>query len=508
MYRKANILWPSRQEPNPVFRAEDDRLGVLAAHGTDVLQGDEELQEIADFAARLCETPMASVTVVEAERQNFLVATGIQDDSTPRSTSFCAHAMMRGQPLVVEDASQDHVFSNFESVAGAMGLRFYAGFPLISSEGAPLGALCVIDTKPRPGGLTETQISGMEVLARSVMRRLSQMRLGESALQAVEHREDDLRDMIDSVPGIAWVGDGDGNFRYVNARWKETTGLDAPLRTNDWRHAIHPDDWKRSVAKFNETVAEGKLFEDEWRMKMADGSYRWMQSRAVPVFREGRSPRWFGTVIDIDTTHRLSEARDLLASELSHRIKNIFAVISGLVALRARGKPEVKAFAEELNAAIRALGTAHDYVRPDNGRGADKLKGLLEDLLAPYEGAKGERVVISGDDVDVGARAATPLALIFHELATNAAKYGALSSENGKVDIEIRLPCHEDDEVCVYWRESSEIEDTRQDGDLEGFGSRMLRMAIEGQLGGRFSRAYSDEGLDVEIAFPLSSLGT
>ncbi|MGE5952730.1 MAG: sensor histidine kinase [Qipengyuania vulgaris] len=507
MYQKDNILWPSGQEPDPAFCGEDDRLAVLSAHGTDALQDDAELREIVDFAARLCGTPVATVTVVEREEQLFLARTGLKETSTSRSTSFCAHAMLGTEPLVVEDATRDARFADFEVVTGTMGLRFYAGFPLVSTEGAPLGALCVIDTQPRPSGLTDLQREGMVVLAKSVMRRMSQMRLGQSAIEAVERREDDLRDMIDSVPGIAWMGDADGNFTYVNARWHEATGLAAPERTEDWMGAVHPEDWARSVAKFKETVAAGKLFEDEWRIRMADGSYRWVQSRAVPVAREGRSTRWFGTVIDIDKTHRLSQSRDLLASELSHRIKNIFAVVSGLIALRSRGKPEVKEFTEDLNAAIRALGTAHDYVRPDDGRGADRLKGLLEDLLAPYEGAKGERVEISGDDVDIGARAATPVALIFHELATNAAKYGALSNADGKVEIEIKLPCGETDEVCVFWRESSKCEDEREGSEGEGFGSRMLRMAIEGQLGGRFSRAFSDDGLDVEIAFPLKSLG-
>ena len=109
--------------------------------------------------------------------------------------------------------------------------------------------------------------------------------------------------------------------------------------------------------------------------------------------------------------------------------------------------------------------------------------------------------------MDIGARAATPLALIFHELATNAAKYGALSTEDGKITIEIKLASNEADEVCVFWRESSSRDDNR-DGEAEGFGSRMLRMAIEGQLRGSFSRSFSDTGLDVDIAFPLSALGS
>ena len=507
IYKDETILWPEGRDPDPAFCGEDDRLSVLASYGTEALSQDPELQQIADFAAKLCDVPYASVTVVERTRQVFLAQTGLNRDGTPRSDSFCAHAMLQHEPLVIEDATQDPKFADNGLVTGVMGLRFYAGFPLISSEGAPLGALCVIDTKPRPGGLTPFQTEGMAVLARSTMRRMSQLRLGQSAIEAVERREADLRDMIDSVPGIAWTSDSDGNFTYVNARWKEATGLDAPTGVRDCRTALHPEDQDRAFEGLHAALNEQSLFEDEWRIKLADGEYRWVQARAVPVVREGHEVRWFGTIIDIDRAHRLSEARDLLANELSHRIKNIFAVVSGLIALRSRGKPEIKPFADDLNSAIRALGTAHDYVRPGDERGADKLQGLLRDLLAPYEGGKGERVVISGDDVDIGARAATPLALIFHELATNAAKYGALSTEDGKITIEIKLASNEADEVCVFWRESSSRDDNR-DGEAEGFGSRMLRMAIEGQLRGSFSRSFSDTGLDVDIAFPLSALGS
>ena len=506
MYTKDTILWPKGKKPDAAFCGEDTRLSVLAAHGTEALLDDEELQSIADFAASLCDTPVASVTVVEQDRQLFLAKTGLEPRETPRSTSFCSHAMLGSEPLVVEDASKDPRFKDFDVVTGTSGLRFYAGFPLISTEGAPLGALCVIDKVARPGGLTDQQRQGMQVLAKAVMRRMSQMRLGQSAVQAVEQREQDLRNMIDSVPGIAWMGDGDGNFTYINARFEEITGVEAPVTTAGWEQVIHADDWPTTLSRFSDAVARGGLFEDEWRLRLADGSYRWVQSRAVPVIEQGKAVNWFGTVIDIDKAHRLSEARNLLASELSHRIKNIFAVVSGLIALRARDKPEVKRFADDLNATIRALGTAHDYVRPGDGRGADRLKGLLQDLLAPYRDGASERIVVTGDEVDIGPRSATPLALIFHELATNSAKYGALSDPDGHVSIEIRDACAGKDDVCVTWRESSPDKMVREAKKGEGFGSRMLRLAVEGQLSGQFERNFTPDGLDIEIVVPSSAL--
>ena len=506
MYRRESVLWPGGTSPSDAYCDEDKRLAVLAAHGADALVDDAELQEIVDLAARICEVPMAMVTMVEEKRQLFLTRIGIDDRETPRSTSFCAHAMLGAEPMVVADATEDARFADNPLVTGAPHIRFYAGHPLVSAEGAPLGALCVIDTEPRPAGLTSLQRETLAVLAKSVMRRMAQRRIGDTAKQAVDERESQLLRMIDSVPGIAWSADAGGNFDYINAQWTELTGLAAPGTVGDWRAAVHPQDWEAASDAFSASLESGKPFEYEWRLRLSDGDYRWMLSRAVqaPV-GEGQN-RWFGTVIDVDRQRRMSEARDLLAKELSHRIKNIFAVVSGLVAIRARGKPEVAEFADELNQAFRALSAAHNYVQPGQGQRAGTLAGLLADLLAPYGSADEERFSVTGPGITIGARAATPLALIFHELATNSAKYGALSCPDGHVTVLVENDCDDDGVVCVSWDESVRSCDAPQASEHEGFGSRLLRMAVEGQLGGSFERHYSDDGLHVRITFPRTAI--
>ncbi|EDL49556.1 sensor histidine kinase [Erythrobacter sp. SD-21] len=505
MYQKNSIPWPEGKAPDAALCSEDNRLSVLAAYGAASLSEDPELTQVAEFTAKLFGAPMAMVSIVEKDRQAFLARTGIEADGTPRNVSFCAHAMLGAEPMVIPDATQDPRFAENALVTGSPHVRFYAGYPLVSTEGAPLGALCVIDTEPREG-LTELERDGLAVLAKSVMRRLSQARLGESATRAVEERERDLRRMIDSVPGIAWRGDEQGNFTYINARWAEVTGLQAPQKTADWEAAIHPEDWEGAVAKFGRALDEGTYFEDEWRIRRADGSYRWVQSRAVPTKVGDQATHWFGTVVDIDKTHRLSESRDLLARELSHRIKNIFAVVSGLIAIRARGREEVADFAMELSETIRALGAAHDYVRPHEGKRGETLSGLLDDLLAPYDKQGGGRFEISGPGVPIGERAATPLALIFHELATNAAKYGALSCAEGKVVVSVEDECEGEGTVCITWEERAVACGVDSNSEREGFGSRLLRLAVESQLGGSFERSFSDDGLDVRIVFPRKNI--
>lgn len=503
MFANDPAIWPQGHAPANDLCGEDERLSVVAAHGLDTLEDDPELARIVGFAAQLCGAPIALVSIVEEQRQRFLARTGLDIGETPRPTSFCAHAMLDPEPMVVCDARADSRFAANPLVTGAPHIRFYAGAPLVSHDGAPLGALCVIDTVPRPMGLTPLQREGLEVLADAVKRRLLQQRRELIAKSAIETRELRLRRVLDSVPGIAWSADSRANFDYFSARWREVTGRETPKVAADWKPFVHPDDFARTWEDFSKALGENVPYEGEFRLLQADNSWRWVLSRAVPVIEvDARGARWVGTLVDIDEAHRLSENRELLANELSHRIKNIFAVIAGLISIRSRGREEVRDFAQELDAAIKSLSLAHDYVRPVEGRKSDRLLGLLRDLLAPYDRSGGSRVQVAGDDIAIGPQAATPLALVFHELATNAAKYGALACEEGRIAIEVTTPCHDEDTVCVSWRESGCAGAPPGDSSHEGFGSRLLRMSVEGQLGGRFERRFGPEGLDIELRVP------
>ncbi len=506
MYQKSHDLWPRETGPAAAYCGEDERLTVLAAYAPEKLTGDPELEAIIQFAAKLCDVPIATVSIVERDRQHFLVRKGLEQTETTRPSSFCAKAMLYDVAMVVADAREDARFTNNPFVTGPPHIRFYAGIPLISEEGAPLGALCVIDDKPRPEGLSDMQREGLAVLADAVMRRLAHQRQGLKAISEIAAREARLRSIIDSVPGIAWSADAAGNFDYFNARWREATGAPEPRNLEEWREHIHPEDFDPAATEFTAAVEAGQPYEGDARLRMADGSYRWILSHAVPAGNSPEEMRWFGTLTDIDEGHRLAESRDLMARELSHRIKNIFAVVGGLISIRARGKPEVSDFAQELSGAVRALGTAHDYVRPVDQRSNEHLIGLLEDLLSPYDDADGKRFSITGPNIRIGARAATPLALIFHELATNSAKYGALSDANGDVSVEVIAPCGDSESVCVRWDENGLKNLVPPDDTHEGFGSRLLRMAIESQLGGSFTRAFGHDGLEIEIRFPMSRI--
>jgi GAF domain-containing protein len=168
-------------ETAPGWRIDEAaRAAAIAAHDIESIRDDPALIRITEFAAALCGAPTALVSIVEERRQTFLARTGLDQGETPRETSFCQFAMIGDSIMVVPDATADPRFAANPLVTGAPGIRFYAGAPIIASDGTPLGSLCVIDDRPRDG-LTPLQRQGLRVLAADVMQRLDRNRLFRAA---------------------------------------------------------------------------------------------------------------------------------------------------------------------------------------------------------------------------------------------------------------------------------------------------------------------------------------
>lgn len=488
--------------PTPEYAGEDARLRVLAEFQAEALEDDPELQAIVDFAARLCGVPASMVTLLDDRRQYFLVRTGLDERETARELSFCIHTLGRADLMEVADATQDARFSANPLVTGAPGVRFYAGQPLISDEGAQLGTLCVIDLEPHRAPLTDMQRAGMAVLAQAAMRHLRARRESLAAGREIERSEARLRALADSMPDIAFSATEDGRIDYFNRRWNAFTGLDEAWSEGTPAKVLHPDERENTLHKWQHALASGTAFEDEHRMLRADGQWRWVLVRALPVELGQGGRRWFGTITDVDDAHKLSQARDTLARELSHRIKNIFAVVSGLISLEARKAPEHRPFAERMHDTLGALGRAHEFVSPAHGTSRESLAGLLDVIFKPYRDSRDQpRVTVSGAELAVSPGSATPLALVFHELATNSAKYGALSVEGGHVSLAI---AGADGRVRLSWKEHAGP--APDAGGTAGFGSRLVELAVTGQLQGQWERRFEDDGLAVELDLPAAAL--
>lgn len=300
------------------------------------------------------------------------------------------------------------------------------------------------------------------------------------------------------MPQMVWSTLPDGSHDYYNARWYEYTGT--PVGSTDgegWNNMFHPDDQDRAWERWRHSLATGDPYEIEYRLRHHSGEYRWTIGRANPIRdADGRIIRWIGTCTDIHDAKLAAEYSELLSRELSHRIKNIFAVIGGLVALTARRIPGSREFADTLAQRISALGRAHDLARPHSAQSAPEvgdatLHVLLRHILLPYPAMDEGRISISGDDMDVDDRGATPMALLFHELATNAMKYGALSVDDGRVDINV---ARIGNEIEIRWIENGGPE-VKGVPAHSGFGTALADLALIDQMGGTVDRLWHPSGL-------------
>jgi PAS domain S-box-containing protein len=203
------------------------------------------------------------------------------------------------------------------------------------------------------------------------------------------------------------------------------------------------------------------------------------------------------------------ERQRLLLREMDHRVKNLFAVASGVVALSARSAKTPREMSAAVQDRLAALAQAHSLTLPkitEDGRRSEApttLHALIQTILLPYHGGEGEeaRVNITGPDMPIPNGALTSFALLLHEFATNAAKYGALAVPTGSIDIR----CSEDDrQFALTWTERGEPL-VKRETHVEGFGTLLTRATVKQQLGGEISHDWSPEGLSIRLTVAKSS---
>lgn len=262
---------------------------------------------------------------------------------------------------------------------------------------------------------------------------------------------------------------------------------------------IHPADRDRVKAAFNATRSIHGPYEIDFRIMSEEEEVRWISARGQGSDSGIVGRVMLGIFLDVTGRKQVEEANELLAGEMSHRVKNLLAIAAGLAALTSRSTETAVDMARELTQRLSALGRAHDLVRPLPGAAKkDALLGdLISVLLAPYDdmGAFSGRVRVSVPRMAVSEASATTLALVVHELATNSLKYGALSSETGTLDVSCAT---HPTEMHLVWTERGGPLVRAPEG-AGGFGSKLITRAVAAQLGGKINREWIPEGVVVSI---------
>ena len=257
---------------------------------------------------------------------------------------------------------------------------------------------------------------------------------------------------------------------------------------------IHPADRDRVRAAFVATRSVAGPYEIDFRIMLGD-EIRWISARGQGADAGIVDGIMFGIFIDVTGRKQAEEGHELLAGEMSHRVKNLLAVAGSLTQLSSRTAQSIAGMASELTQRLSALGRAHDLVRPIPGeQGKAALLGdLISVLLAPYDEtlAFSGRIRVAVPRMGVGERTASTLAMVLHELATNSVKHGALSAEAGMLSVSGKL---EGESLELLWVETGGPE-IQEPPNERGFGTRMIERSMAAQFGGSLSYDWRATGL-------------
>ncbi len=276
------------------------------------------------------------------------------------------------------------------------------------------------------------------------------------------------------------------------------------ISAEEWKSLIHPEDAERVTAGIREAFLANGDYEDEYRVRRPDGRVRWISSKGQVSYDAQRKPVFFvGIFQDITERKQADDQQRFFLDELNHRVKNTLATVQSIAAQTLRASKSSAQFKDAFEGRLLALSKTHNLLTLTSWRDAD-LHDIAEQELAPYKREADERVVIDGPGVNLPPRYAINLGLVLHELVTNAAKYGALSVPTGRLELSWSVEQPEGQPtrlLRILWSESGgpPVEPPKR----QGFGSRLIRRSIEGELDGTLTIDFAASGVSYGLSLPL-----
>jgi PAS domain S-box-containing protein len=344
----------------------------------------------------------------------------------------------------------------------------------------------------------------------AIMRDITESRTANET-----QRESDARfkTFAQAMPNQVWSATPDGELDWINDQVFIYSGLEfEDLAGSKWARIVHPEDIDAATVKWAEALSSSTLYETEFRLRRADGAYRWHIARAVPIKGDsGTTISWIGTNTDVERQKADEAQLKLLAGELEHRIKNTMAMVAAIADQTFRTAATKEEARKIFNARLFALDHAHRVLTASNWSTAS-MADVVEGALAPYR--TGEGIIrVEGTAVQLLPKQALSLALALHELSTNATKYGSLSVPGGTLNV--KWDCRSaggQRQLNFEWREAGGP--VVKPPTHRGFGSRLIEETLSADFGGRscLKLDYRPEGLtctfETLLPAPAESNGT
>jgi len=326
-----------------------------------------------------------------------------------------------------------------------------------------------------------------------VVADITAERIREAQLRETEAR---FRIMADGAPAPVWVTSAEGPIEFVNQAFADYAGMTREdLLGKGWGTLMAPEDLTFVVAQREAASKTFSAYGWEAKFRRHDGEWRLMQARSSPRFdAQGAFRGYVGIATDV-TEMRLAEARQqLLINELNHRVKNTLATVQSLAEQSSRLSRSKDEFKDKFLARLMALSAAHSRLTQSSWDWTP-LASVIEDQIKLH--GAGQRLRASGPEFLVPPTTALSLSMALHELATNAAKYGALSSDEGEAVFDWAV---HDGQVVLRWQETGgpPVNPPTE----KGFGSRLLQM-VGRELGGEGRLDFAPNGLKWTASFPM-----
>ncbi len=365
--------------------SEEERLRVLAEYEILDTLPEKEFDDIVELASAIYGTPISCITLLDNYRQWFKAKVGLDSPSTPIEDAYCRHTIMRpDKVMVVNDSMQDERFKNNPLTVGDPNIRFYAGAPLVSSDGYALGALCVIDKKPRT--LSDTEERMLQVLANRVMHLLELRRENLKQKKVIESAQDKLDITLArfmEAQQTAHIGNWDFNVRTQELYWspemfrlllKEEAKSDKG-NLAEWQALIHPEDRQIVQQAMEQSLTTRQATSAEFRI-ISRGEETWLLGRADLKYNsQGKIERIYGTLQDITErkhaekakahyTHMLEET----LFDVSHKLRKPITTVMGLLPLLNTKEISMEQFAEGYTHFLSSINELEGYTREINER--------------------------------------------------------------------------------------------------------------------------------------------
>ncbi|MDC3955522.1 AAA family ATPase [Polyangium jinanense] len=424
-------------------------------------------------------------------------------------TSILHYVIRTRETVILDDAAAPNLFSD-DAYVRERRPRSVLCLALVK-QGTLVGVL-YLENNLTPRVFTADRITMLELLASQSAISLENARLytqlqqenseRKRAEQALREREARIRRLVDSnIIGIAFW-DLNGGITYANDAFLRFVGYsreDLVSGSLDWAKMTPPESHAATERALEEIRLTGqfKPFEKEFFRK--DGS-------RVPVLLggarfEGSESEGVAFFLDLTERKQAEERQKILLNELNHRVKNTLVIVQAIAGQTLRMAESPKAFTEAFVARLLALSQTHNLLNETSWQGAS-LRDIVCAELAPHANGDAGRFSLTGEEVHLRPEAAVTLGMVFHELSTNAAKYGALSLPSGHVKVTWNLTtCADERRIHLEWQEmhGPPVREPRR----KGFGSRLIERDLGRQLASAVHLEFLPEGVRCVMDLPL-----